>query len=114
MSMARRDGDARYLWCIAAAIGITISACGWFALVHSDLGIDLLDYFLEAMSLLFLPGILMSALLCGSVHNESLGLAFVLNSLLYSLCLYRVLRIVIVRTTARRESGQTTPRDFSE
>jgi len=44
-------------------------------------------------STLFLPGMFFSAAVTGSVHVFSLGLAFLINAVIYSLMLFGLLRL---------------------
>ncbi len=48
-----------------------------------------------AVAMLFIPGLFISALVGGNIHDYSLGLAFLINGLIYSvvlLCLFKLRR----------------------
>jgi hypothetical protein len=47
----------------------------------------------SAASTLFLPGMFLSAAVSGSVHVFSLGLAFLINAVIYSVMLFGLLRL---------------------
>jgi uncharacterized membrane protein YciS (DUF1049 family) len=78
----------------AAIVGFVLSFALYEFFNH---GAEIADGFIgkiEAIvSMLFLPGMLCSALVDGSVHDYSLGLALFINGLIYSALLFGLLRL---------------------
>jgi tetratricopeptide (TPR) repeat protein len=75
-------------------IGALVLGCGWLPYYAADLKLwAVVRAFFEIMAALFMPGLIMTGFLGGNLHNASLTAAFILNAVLYSLCIFGLLSL---------------------
>jgi hypothetical protein len=77
---------------ISLALGLAVSVCGWLPYYRSDLVEGRFSLFFEAMAALFMPGLLIAGAVGGNFHETSLTFGFIVNLVLYSICLFFALK----------------------
>ncbi|HEY2014106.1 MAG TPA: hypothetical protein VGH38_11440 [Bryobacteraceae bacterium] len=73
---------------LAFAIGVSISAVGYFLTVNEDIALPTIVRMIGAFfSALFIPGLFVGLLTGSNVHDPNMLIAFIANSLLYGFIL---------------------------
>ena len=84
-------------------IGLAISVGGLLPYDHSEMAYGFFHPLFMLLAGLFMPGLMLSAVFGGNIHNISLFLAVVINWLLYTGWLFLVARKVGARKTKVRD-----------
>jgi hypothetical protein len=78
---------------ISLVIGLLIAICGSVPYYRAELVVGgRFDALFKVAAAMFMPGLLVAALLGGNVHDASLALGVVANWLLYGLSLFLILK----------------------